>query len=521
MSDAAPPRNVDPAPAPLPPLTGATLVMVTALLGFASFMNVLDLSIANVSVPSIAGDLGVSYTQGTWVITSYAVSEAILLPLTGWLSQRLGQVRMFVTATLLFTLASLGCGLAPTFGLLLTARVLQGAVGASMIPLSQTLLVSVFPPKKRGLAMGLWSMTTVVAPIVGPITGGWLTENFSWHWIFLINLPVGLLVSFSVWTLMRERETPRLKKPVDYVGLALLAVAVGALQIVLDKGNEQDWFGSPLIVALTVVSLVALAYFVVWELTAEHPVVDLRLFTQRNFALGSLCLMFGSMAFFGTTVILPLWLQSVQGYSPLNAGLATAQSGVFAVILGPIVGANIHRLDARRVATFGFCVFAAVAFWSAHFTSDVDFRTVALTRLFMGIGISCFFLPIITINLSGLKPQQMASASGLSSFMRNLGFSFGAAITASLWDHRSTLHHAQLAEHVTPFDAPAVDYLHRLQNLGMSGDQALATLERTVNVQAFLLATDDVLALAGLVMLSLALPIWLTRPPFGAASGGH
>ncbi|RTL53434.1 MAG: DHA2 family efflux MFS transporter permease subunit [Rhodocyclaceae bacterium] len=505
----------------LPPLQGGRLILATAALGLGSFMNVLDLSIANVSVPSIAGDLGVSFTQGTWVITSYAVSEAILLPLTGWLSQRLGQVRMFVTATLLFTLASLLCGLAPSFAVLLAARVLQGAMGASMIPLSQTLLASIFHHEKRGLAMGLWSMTTVIAPIVGPIAGGWLTENLSWHWIFLINLPVGGAVALAAWLLLRDRETPRLRKPVDYVGLALLAVAVGSLQIVLDKGNELDWFGSPFIVGLTCVALVALAYFIAWELTAEHPVVDLHLFAQRNFAIGAICLMLGSMAFFGTVVILPLWLQSYQGYTPLNAGLATAQSGIFAVMLGPVVGANMHRLDPRAVATFGFIVFALVAFWSSTFTPDVDFATVGMTRLAMGIGISCFFLPLVTINMSGLKPQQMAAASGLSSFMRNLGFSFGAAMMASLWDHRGTYHHALLAEHITPYDAAAVDYLDRLQALGMSATQALASLERTLNSQAFLLATDDVLALAGVMMLCLILPIWWTRPPFGAIRGGH
>jgi DHA2 family multidrug resistance protein len=495
--------------------------MATAALGLGSFMNVLDLSIANVSVPSIAGDLGVSFTQGTWVITSYAVSEAILLPLTGWLSHRIGQVRMFVLATLLFTLASLMCGLSPTFGVLLTARVLQGAMGASMIPLSQTLLVSIFPPQKRGLSMGLWSMTTVIAPIAGPISGGWLTENISWHWIFLINIPVGSLVSLSVWLLLRHRETPRTKSPVDYVGLALLAVAVGSLQIVLDKGNELDWFGSPLIVGLAVLSFVAMAYFVVWELTAEHPVVDLHLFARRNFAIGSICLMIGSMAFFGTVVILPLWLQSYQGYAPLNAGLATATSGIFAVMLGPVIGANIQRMDARAVATFGFTVFALVAFWSSNFTPDVDFRTVALSRLFMGIGISCFFLPLVTINMSGLAHHQMAAASGLSNFMRNLGFSFGTAIMASTWDHRGIEHHAVLAEKVTSFDKPAMSYLSQLQSFGMSMDQAWAAMDRTLNVQAYLMATDDVLALAGVIMLALIIPIWFARPPFGAAGGAH
>ena len=280
-------------------MTGAPLALVTAVLGFGSFMNILDMSIANVSVPTIAGDLGVSYSQGTWVITSYAVSEAIMMPLTGWLALRFGQVRMFVAATLLFTLASLLCGLAPNFPLLVGARVLQGVFGAAMLPLSQALMVSIYPPQKRGMALGLWIMTTILAPIVGPLVGGWLTETFSWRWVFLINLPFGIVVAMLSWQLLQARETERRKLPVDYVGLILLTIGIGTLQILLDKGNELDWFASGTIIALAVTSFVALAFFVAWELTEEHPVVDLHLFGRGNFAIGSACLMLGSMAFFG------------------------------------------------------------------------------------------------------------------------------------------------------------------------------------------------------------------------------
>lgn len=507
---------------PHPPLRGGPLVLATLALGLGSFMNILDLSIANVSVPSISGDLGVSYTQGTWVITSYAVAEAIMLPLTGWLATRFGQVRMFVVATLLFTLASVLCGMALNFPMLLAARVVQGIVGASMIPLSQALLTSIFPPHKRGLAMGLWSMTTVVAPIVGPLAGGWLTENLSWHWIFLINLPVGILVAVVAWEVMEDRETPRRNLPVDYVGLGLLVVGVGALQILLDKGNELDWFSSSTIVLLACISAAALAYFIIWEWYEDHPVVNLRLFTRRNFAIGVICLMLGSMAFFGTVVILPLWLQSYHDYTPLWAGKAVAFGGVFAVILGPVVGANLHRLDARAVASFGFTVFALVAFWSTRFTPDVDFWPVALSRLLMGIGISCFFLPLITINLSGLTPEQIAGASGLSNFMRNLGSSFGTAVVTSLWDHRGIHHHAILAERVNRYDPASLDYQQTLANLGFGTSQSLAYIDRQVTTQAYLLATNDIFLVSGLLMLSLLGLIWWTRPPFTTgASGGH
>lgn len=503
-----------------PPLYGFKRVLVTFALGLAAFMNVLDITIANVSVPSIAGDLGVSFTQGTWIITSYAVSEAIMLPLTGWLAGRFGQVRMFVTATLLFTLTSMICGLAPSFAVLLAARVLQGATGAAMIPLSQTLLTSSFPPEKRGKALGLWVMTTVLAPIVGPLAGGWLTEYASWHWIFLINLPVGLLVGSLSWALLRKRETPRQKNPVDFVGLALLAIGVGALQILLDKGNESDWFESGFIIALACVSLLALAAFIAWELGNDHPVVDLSLFATRNFLTGVLCMTLGGMAFFGVVVVLPLWLQSYQGYDSLHAGQVMAFTGLLALFIGPMIGANLYRLDVRSVATFGFCTFAAVTLWSSNFSPELDFSTAALSRLLTGIGISCFFLPINVIALSGLSPRQMAGASGLLNFMRNLGYSFGAAGFTSLWDHRGILHHAQMAESVTRYDAAALDYLTRLAGQGLTGEPALAYIDRQINAQAYLMATDDVMVVAGVMMLSLVLVVWRARPPFAVQGGG-
>jgi DHA2 family multidrug resistance protein len=496
------------------PITGLQLVLATLALGFGSFMNILDLSIANVSVPHIAGSLGVSPTQGTWVVTSYAVAEAIMLPLTGWLSMRFGQVRLFVATTAMFTLASVACGLAVSFPMLLAARVAQGALGASMIPLTQTLMTSIYPPQKRGLALGLWSMTTVTAPIAGPLAGGWLTDNYSWHWIFLVNAPVGVLVAGLGWTLLRAQETPTRRSRIDYVGLGLLIIGVGALQILLDKGNELDWFGSSFIVTLACVAAVALACLVAWELTDEHPVIDLRLFARRNFLVGVTCLFFGTMAFFGTVVILPLWLQQYQGYTALAAGQAIALGGVFAVVLNPIVGANIGRLDARAVATFGFLVFAVVALWSARFTPDVDFWTVAQTRLYMGIGISCFFLPLITINLSGLTSERIAAAAGLSNFMRNLGTSFGTAIVTSAWAHRGSFHHATLAEHVTGYSSTAGAYIDQLQSAGLPPDAAVAQLDRVVNVQSYLMATNDILWASGVMMLVLTPLIWLARPPF-------
>ncbi|HJV97211.1 MAG TPA: DHA2 family efflux MFS transporter permease subunit, partial [Albitalea sp.] len=300
---------------PPKPLTGSALALVTVGLSLGTFMQVLDTTISNVSIPAIAGDLAASPNQGTWVITSFAVSNAIMLPITGWLARRVGEVRLFVAATLLFTVASWLCGLATNLPMLIAFRVLQGAVAGPMIPLSQSLLLANYPPEKKGMALALWSMTVIVAPIFGPILGGWITDNISWPWIFYINIPVGFLSAFITWELLRQRDTETVRHPIDGVGLALLIVGIGCLQILLDKGNELDWFGSPLIVALAVVSAVALSFFIAWELTEAHPVVDLQLFRNRNFAIGTIVLSLAYLTFFGNVVILPLWLQTQMEYT--------------------------------------------------------------------------------------------------------------------------------------------------------------------------------------------------------------
>ncbi len=299
--------------ATLPPLTGGTLLAGTVALSLATFMNVLDLSIANVSIPAISGDLGVSPDQGTWVITSFGVANAISLPLTGWLTRRYGQVKLFLYSVLLFVLASFLCGLAPSIELLILFRVIQGAVAGPMIPLSQSLLLSSFPKEKAGTALALWAMTTLVAPVVGPLLGGFITDNINWPWIFYINVPVGLVAAAVTWFIYQKRETPTVKLPIDGVGLLLLIVWVGALQITLDKGKDLDWFHSTLIVSLVITSIVGFALFVVWELTENHPVVDLKLFSYRNFWTSTLAMSLAYGAFFGNVVLLPLWLQQFMG----------------------------------------------------------------------------------------------------------------------------------------------------------------------------------------------------------------
>lgn len=502
---------------PFEPLAGAHRLAATIALALAAFMNILDLTIANVSVPTIAGAMGVSATQGTWIVTSYAVSEAIMLPLTGWFAARLGQRRMFMAATFAFTAASLVCAVSLNFPMLLAARVLQGAVGAAMIPLAQAMLLAIYPPSKRGLAMGIFAMTTVAAPIIGPLAGGWITDHLSWHWIFLVNLPVGALCLGLVWSLLGQYESTRRQAPVDLAGMALLALGVGSLQILLDKGNELNWFGSTLIIALAAVASIALVVFIVWTLTSRYPVVDLRLFTRRNFTVGVVCLALASVAFFGTNVVVPLWLQTHMGYTAEWAGRTMAFGGLLAIVLGPVIGANIHRLDARAVATFGLSMFALFAFLSSRFPPDVDFWTLATTRLIMGVGLSCLFLPLTTIYLSGLTAEQTASAAGLANFMRNIGSSFGTSIMTSLWAHRTTQYSVQLAENVANQHPAATTYLDKLGQIGMSPAAALAYVQNVViATQASLLATNAVLLLSAALMLGLIALVWVARPPFSA-----
>src|SRR5438034_4086640 len=302
------------------PLTGGALVLGSVALSLATFMNVLDLSIANVSIPAISGDLGVSPDQGTWVITSFGVANAISLPLTGWLTRRYGQVRLFLAAVVLFVIASFLCGLAPSIELLILFRVIQGAVAGPMIPLSQSLLLSSYPKEKSGSALALWAMTTLVAPVVGPLLGGWITDNISWPWIFYINIPVGLAAAVVTWIIYQKRETPTVRLPIDGVGLGLLILWVGALQITLDKGKDLDWFGSGRIVVLVVVAVVAFTIFLVWEMTEKHPIVDLTLFKRRNFWPSTLSMALAYGALFVDVVLLPLWLQQFMGYTATDAG---------------------------------------------------------------------------------------------------------------------------------------------------------------------------------------------------------
>ncbi|MHB1950697.1 MAG: DHA2 family efflux MFS transporter permease subunit [Acidiferrobacteraceae bacterium] len=503
-----------------PLLAPAALAVLTLGLSLGTFMQVLDTSIANVSIPAISGNLGVSPDQGTWVITSFAVSNAIALPLTGWLARRVGEVRLFVASVLLFTVASWLCGLSVSFRELLAFRVVQGAVGGPMIPLSQSLLLANYPPARKGLALAFWSMTVVVAPILGPILGGTITDTYSWPWIFYINVPVGILSSLLTWQLLRDRDTPITHAPIDGIGLSLLVIGIGSLQIMLDRGNDLNWFGSSKIIVLALIAATALAYLVVWELTDPHPVIDLRLFARRNFAIGTIVTSLGYLAFFAGVVIFPLWLQTDMGYTAEWAGFAAAPIGILSVILSPFVGQNMHRWDLRVVATVSFVIFGIVSFWTARFTTRTDFWQLIEPRLLQGAAMATFFVPMVTISLSNLPPAQIASAAGLSNFVRLVAGSFGTSLSITLWSRRTTFHLARLTEGFSMSNPAFVSHEHFLRTLGMTRAQALGVLARTAHRQSVLLATNDVFWISGWLFLSLIALVWIAKPPFGAPRGG-
>ena len=341
-----------------PPLRGRQLVLATIAVALATFMTVLDSSIANVAIPTISGNLGVSLDEGTWVITVFAAANAVSIPLTGWLTQRLGQVKLFVGAIVLFIAASWLCGMAPTLPILLAARILQGVAAGPLIPLSQAILLSSYPKEKSSTALAIWAMTATVGPIAGPLLGGWITDRYSWPWIFYVNVPIGLFAAGVTWMIYRTRETSIKRLRFDVVGLGLLITWVASLQVMLDKGKDLDWFSSPVIVILCITSLISFAFFPVWEITEKNPVVDLRLFAKRNFLGGTVAISVAYAVFFGNLVLLPQWMQEYLNYRSVDAGLVTAPLGVFAVLLTPVMGRALPHLDARIPATLEDPAFA-------------------------------------------------------------------------------------------------------------------------------------------------------------------
>ena len=499
------------------PLQGGALAMLTLVLSLATFMLVLDSTIANVAIPTIAGDLGASSSQGTWVITSFGVANAISIPITGWLAKRFGEVRLFLIATLLFVLASWLCGIANSLEMLIVFRVLQGAVAGPIIPLSQSLLLNNYPPEKRGMALAFWSMTIVVAPICGPILGGWISDNIHWGWIFFINVPIGLAVVLISWKILEGRESRISHQPVNTIGLILLALGVGALQLMLDQGRELDWFNSTEIVVLTIIAAVGLIALIIWELTDDNPVVDVSLFKSRNFTVGCVSTSLAFLVYSGTVVLIPLLLQQVYNYTATWAGLAAAPVGLLPILLAPIIGKFGNKIDMRILITVSFMVYALTFYWRAvTFEPEMTFMDVALPQFVQGLAVACFFMPLTTITLSGLPPEKMASASSLFNFLRTLAGSIGTSLTTFIWYNREAVHHTQLTEVINPYNPISQQFFLTMGSFGLSEEQTASYIARQITAQGFIIGANEIFLVSAITFISLVVLIWFAKPPFSS-----
>ena len=505
---------------PLTPLPLGLRVLATLSISIIVAMTILDTTIANVALPTIAGNLGVAPSQGTWVITFYGVANAIVIPLTGWLARRCGEVRVFILSTVGFVLASMLCGMAQSLQFLIFARILQGIAAGPLIPLSQSLLVACYPPEKRGLALAMWSMTVVVGPILGPLLGGYICDNYAWNWIFFVNVPVGALALLGLLPPLGGRESRITRHPIDRVGLVLLVLGVGALQVMLDEGKDQDWFASPLILTLGIVAAVCLILLVAWELTEKHPVVDLSLFRHRNFTVGTVCICLGFMVYFSSVVLLPMMLQTRMGYTALWAGLTLAPVGFFSIVVGPVVGRNAGSLDMRALVCLSFIIFALCFFWRSLFAPNMDFAFVTWPQFVQGLALALFFMPLTNISLSGLEQKDIASASSLSNCLRTLTGSIGSSVTMTLWERQEALHHVRLSEHMHEGNAVFLQAMQGLQSLGMTDMQARGWISQEVTRQGFLMGFNELFWGGGLLFLVLAGVIWLARPPRKPARKG-
>jgi MFS transporter, DHA2 family, multidrug resistance protein len=426
--------------------------LIAFVVSLAAFMEVLDTSIANVALPHIAGNLGASSDESTWVLTSYLVSNAIVLPITGWLVSLVGRKRFFIICISLFTVSSLLCGIAPTLGLLLLARVIQGIGGGGLQPMAQAILADTFPPKKRGLAFSVYGVTAVVAPAIGPTLGGWVTDSYSWRWIFLMNLPVGIMAILLVLRYVDDppflRRTTIHESKIDYFGFGLLAVGVGFLQIVLDKGQEDDWFGSHFITTLSIISIVCLVTLVIWELRVKTPILDLRLFKNVNFATASVMMLMVGGASFSTTVLVPQYLQNLMGYTAESAGMVLSVAAVLLLIELPIVGQLTARIQARYLIAFGWATLTIAMFYSTQrLDLEMSFSSATWLRIAQYLPMGFIFIPATMVAYIGLPQEKSNAIAGLINFVRNIGASAGTSAVTTILARRAQVHQVMLANH--------------------------------------------------------------------------
>ncbi|GFM30048.1 DHA2 family efflux MFS transporter permease subunit [Novosphingobium sp. PY1] len=492
------------------PLTGIRLIVAGFVLAMANFIVVLDLTIANVSVPHIAGGLAVSVSSGTWVITSYAVAEAICVPLTGWLAGRFGTLRVFLFSLAGFAVFSALCGLSSTLGMLVLFRIGQGFCGGPLMPLTQTLLLRIFPKEMHSRAMAMWAMTVVTAPIAGPILGGWISDNWSWEWIFFINVPLAVPIFFGIATLLRGAETPTRKLPIDRIGLVLLVIWVGAFQMMLDLGREEDWFSSTKIVIMACVAAVFFAAFVIWELTEKHPIVDLKVFRHSGFTAATISLMIAFGTYFSSVVVIPQWLQTSMGYTATDAGFAMAFSGILAVAVSPMVPRLMQKFDPRLLVFIGISWIGFCSMMRSYWSTDSTFWMISMPQLLQGAGVSLFIVPLTTISLSAVELEETATASGIANFARTLAGAVATALVTTYWNDASRMDTAEMVGTLNGVEQVS----NTLQHQGFSAEQAAAAISQIVGLQGTALGTTHLFAIAAVVLVIAASTIWIApRPP--------
>ncbi len=486
----------------------------------ATFMEVLDTSIANVALPHIAGSLSASVDESTWVLTSYLVANAVTLPLSAWISDRVGRKRFYMTCVTIFTISSLCCALSTSLPMLIFFRVLQGLGGGGLAPSEQAILADTFPPRQRGAGFALYGMAVVLAPAIGPTLGGYITDHFSWHWIFFINLPVGILSLFLTSAMVEdpphvlESKKRTRGKPVDFTGFGLIALGLGSLEVVLDKGQEDDWFSSPFIITFTVLAVIGLAYFIVWEWNEEHPILELRLLKNPNLAVANSLMFALGAILFGTTVLIPEYLQTVMGYTAENAGMVLSPGGLTVMVCMPIVGQLVSRVDARLLIAFGFIVLTMALVHMSSIYPGIDFHTAVLYRVYQSVGLAFLFVPINTISFVNIPPSQGNQVSAMINLFRNLGGSVGISALSTVLARSAQVHQTYLSAHTTATDmasmaARAQTMLFRSGSaLPDAALQANGQLYHSLQQQATALAYVDVIRIFA-ACCAMALPLLL------------
>ena len=531
---------------PLPPAGGASALswapagnpwLIASVVAMSAFMEMLDASIANVALPHMAGSLSSSTDEATWILTSYLVSNAIILPLSGWISNTIGRKKYFMLSLILFTVSSVLCGIAPSLSAMIVFRVMQGAGGGGLQPVAQAILADTFPESKRGQAFALYGVTTVLAPIIGPTLGGWITDSYSWRWIFFINIPVGILALMLVEQLVEDppylRRLARTLVKIDYIGIGLLAIGIASLQVMLDKGQEDDWFGSHFILTLAIISAVTLVALFFWEWFHDHPVIDVRLFKHFNFLTTNL-MMFGfGVMMFSTLVMMPLYLQTLMGYTAETAGLVLSFGGLFLLLELPMVGRLLAKVQARRLVTVGWALMALGMWYSTRMMDTlISFHVASWVRVLQVIGLPLLFVPLTTVVYVGLPAEKNNAISALINFMRNIGMSFGTSIVTTILARRAQFHQQVLVSHLTPgnvFSSAALERLTQaLFHAGLSASDALhqayARIYHALIVQSVSLAYIDAyhvfaVAAAILFLLSFFLKKNEPRAPGGPMEG--